>query len=174
MKIAVIPGDGVGQEVVPAGVSVLAAVNGTLEFTEFDWGSAFHERTGRMMPEDGSISCGVRRDLPGLDRLADGARPHLAVGWPHADVRKTFELYANLRPVKLLPGIRGPLADRGPEDIDMVFVRENTEGEYAGTGGLVHDGHDYGLAVEVPVFTRQGIARVARYAFGIARERSGI
>jgi len=88
-------------------------------------------------------------------------------------LRKSFELYVNLRPVRLLPGIKGPLADRGPAEIDMLFIRENTEGEYSGTGGFVHSDHDYGLAVEVPVFTRNGIARCARYAFEQARQRSG-
>jgi tartrate dehydrogenase/decarboxylase/D-malate dehydrogenase len=88
-------------------------------------------------------------------------------------IRKAFQLYANLRPVKLLPGVAGPLADRGPAEIDMIFVRENTEGEYSGAGGLVHVGMPHEVAVEVPVFTRLAVERVARYALGLARERSG-
>jgi tartrate dehydrogenase/decarboxylase/D-malate dehydrogenase len=87
-------------------------------------------------------------------------------------IRKSFEQYVNVRPARLLSGIRGPLAGRGPADIDMLFIRENTEGEYAGTGGIVHTGHPYELAVEVPVFTRLGVERCARYAFDRARERS--
>ena len=172
-RIAVIPGDGVGQEVVPEGVRVLSAVDPGLEFVELDWGSARWERTGEMMPADGVAQ------LRGYDAVYLGS-----IGWPtvpdHVSLwgalmplRKSFELYVNLRPVRLLPGIKGPLADRGPAEIDMLFIRENTEGEYAGTGGFVHSDHDYGLAVEVPVFTRNGIARCARYAFERARERSG-
>ena len=172
-RIAVIPGDGVGQEVVPEGVRVLSAVDPGIEFVELDWGSARWERTGAMMPADG------------LAQLREYDAVYLgSIGWPtvpdHVSLwgglmplRKSFELYVNLRPVRLLPGIRGPLADRGPAEIDMLFIRENTEGEYAGTGGFVHSDHDYGLAVEVPVFTRKGIARCARYAFEQARHRSG-
>jgi tartrate dehydrogenase/decarboxylase / D-malate dehydrogenase len=168
-RIAVIPGDGVGQEVVPEGVRVLSTVDPGLEFVELDWGSARWERTGAMMPADG------------LAQLREYDAVYLgSIGWPtvpdHVSLwgglmplRKAFELYVNLRPVRLLPGIKGPLADRGPAEIDMLFIRENTEGEYAGTGGFVHSDHDYGLAVEVPVFTRKGIARCARYAFEQAR-----
>src|SRR5207253_9719190 len=87
-------------------------------------------------------------------------------------IRKTVEQYVNLRPVRCLPGVKSPLADRGPADVDMLFVRENTEGEYSGTGGRVHSGHATEVAVEVPVFTRTAIERVARYAFERARERS--
>jgi len=105
-----------------------------------------------------------------------------AIGWPtvpdHVSlwecllpIRKTFEQYVNLRPVRLPPGVRSPLAGRGPQDIDMLFVRENTEGEYSGTGGRVHVGTDAELAVEVPVFTRRAIERCARYAFARALER---
>ncbi len=172
-RIAVIPGDGVGQEVVPEGVRVLSAVDPGIEFVELDWGSARWERTGAMMPADGVAQ------LREYDAVYLGS-----IGWPtvpdHVSLwgglmplRKSFELYVNLRPVRLLPGIKGPLADHGPAEIDMLFIRENTEGEYAGTGGFVHNDHDYGLAVEVPVFTRKGIARCARYAFEQAGHRSG-
>jgi tartrate dehydrogenase/decarboxylase/D-malate dehydrogenase len=172
-RIAVVAGDGVGQEVIPEGVRVLSEVDPTLEFVQLDWGSARWERTGAMMPADGI------EQLRAYDAVYLGS-----IGWPtvpdHVSLwgglmplRKSFELYVNLRPVRLLPGIRGPLADRGPSDVDMLFIRENTEGEYAGTGGFVHNEHDYGLAVEVPVFTRKGIARCARYAFEQARTRSG-
>jgi tartrate dehydrogenase/decarboxylase/D-malate dehydrogenase len=172
-RIAVLPGDGVGQEVIPQGVRLLSVVNPELEFAEFDWGSDYYARTGRMMPEDGIAL------LSEFDAVYLGS-----VGWPTVPdhislwqglmpLRKSFELYANLRPVKLLPGIRGPLADRGPQDVDMLFIRENTEGEYAGAGGRVHAGHPGELSVEVPVFTRQAIARCAQYAFGHAQRRSG-
>ena len=170
-RIAVIPGDGVGQEVVPEGLKVLAAVDPGLEFTHFDWGSARYERTGAMMPPDALAT------LAGFDAIFLGA-----IGWPTVPdhislwgcllpIRKTFEQYVNLRPVRLPPGIRTPLAGRGPADIDMLFIRENTEGEYSGTGGRVHTGHPHELAVEVPVFTRMAVERCARFAFERARER---
>ena len=171
-RIAVIPGDGVGREVIPEGVRIMAAIDPGLDFVELDWGSERYQRTGRMMPEDG------------IGTLAEFDGIYLgAIGWPtvpdHVSlwgclmpIRKSFEQYVNLRPARLLPGIPGPLAGRGPADIDMLFIRENTEGEYAGTGGVVHRGHAHELAVEVPVFTRLGVERCARFAFDRARERS--
>ncbi len=171
-QIAVIAGDGVGREVIPAGVRILSHLRPDLEFVEFDWGSDRYLRTGAMMPDDA------------LDTLARHDAVYLgAIGWPtvpdHVSlwgclmpIRKSFELYVNLRPARLLPGIRGPLAGRGPKDVDMLFIRENTEGEYSGTGGFVHAGHPYEMAVEAPVFTRLGVERCARYAFERARERS--
>lgn len=171
-RIAVIAGDGIGQEVIPAGMRVLSAVS-SLDFVELPWGADFYARTGAMMPPDA------------LDVLADFDAIYLgAVGWPTVPdhislwglllpIRKAFEQYVNLRPVTLLPGVRGPLAGRGPADVDMLFVRENTEGEYSGTGGRVHGGTSMELAVEVPVFTRTAVERVGRFALERARERSG-
>src|SRR2546429_2003104 len=172
-RIAVIPGAGVGKEVVPAGLEVMRALGVPLTFDELPWGCDFHARTGRMMPEDGLAT------LAGYDAIYLGA-----IGWPtvpdHVSlwecllpIRKTFEQYVNLRPVRLPPGVRSPLAGRGPDDVDMLFVRENTEGEYSGTGGRVHVGTDAELAVEVPVFTRRAVERCARFAFERARERRG-
>ena len=172
-RIAVIPGDGVGKEVVPEGIKVMRAVGPPLDFEELPWGCEFHARTGRMMPEDGLAV------LARYDAIYLGA-----VGWPTVPdhislwkcllpIRKTFEQYVNLRPVRLPPGVRCPLAGRGPADVDMLFIRENTEGEYSGTGGRVHVGTEAELAVEVPVFTRRAIERCARYAFERARERRG-
>ena len=170
-RIAVIAGDGVGKEVVPEGIKVLQATGSQLDFEAFPWGSEFYERTGRMMPEDA------------LDTLQRYDAIYLgACGWPtvpdHVSlwecllpIRKTFEQYVNLRPVRLPPGIRCPLAGRGPQDVDMLFVRENTEGEYSGTGGRVHVGTEAELAVEAPVFTRRAIERCARYALERAQER---
>ncbi|HEX6350567.1 MAG TPA: tartrate dehydrogenase [Candidatus Dormibacteraeota bacterium] len=171
-RIAVIPGDGVGKEVVPEGLKVLAAVDGGLEFRELDWGSDRYGRTGEMMPAD------ALGTLAGFDAIYLGA-----IGWPtvpdHVSlwgcllpIRKAFEQYVNLRPVRLPPGLRSPLAGRTAQDIDMLFVRENTEGEYSGTGGRVHVGHPQELAVETPVFTRHAIARCAAYAFQLAEGRS--
>ena len=172
-RIAVIAGDGVGREVVPEGLKVLRALGLPLDFEELPWGCDYHQRTGRMMPGD-ALSTLARFDAIYLG----------AVGWPTVPdhislwecllpIRKTFEQYVNLRPVRLPPGIRGPLAGRGPRDVDMLFIRENTEGEYSGTGGRVHVGTDAELAVEVPVFTRRAIQRCARFAFEQARERRG-
>src|ERR671935_415700 len=170
-RVAVIAGDGVGKEVIPVGIEVVQAVTRGIEFEELPWGCEFYERSGRMMPADGM------QTLARFDAIYLGA-----IGWPTVPdhlslwglllpIRKTFEQYVNVRPVRLLPGLRTPLAGRGPEDIDMLFLRENTEGEYSGTGGRVHAGTDLELAVEVPVFTRRAIERVARYALERARER---
>jgi tartrate dehydrogenase/decarboxylase / D-malate dehydrogenase len=171
-SIAVIAGDGVGKEVIPAGLRVLEAVT-SLDVKMLPWGAEYYARTGTMMP--GSA----------LSQLDDHDAIYLgAVGWPtvadHVSlwglllpIRKAFQLYVNLRPVKLLPGVAGPLAGRGPDDIDMMFIRENTEGEYSGTGGRVHVGTPYEVAVEAPVFTRIAVERVARYALDLARARSG-
>lgn len=170
-SIAVIAGDGVGKEVVPAGLRVLEAVT-SLDAELLPWGADHYEATGAMMPGDG-LSILDRHDAIYLG----------AVGWPTVPdhvtlwglllpIRKAFQLYANVRPVKLLPGVVGPLAGRGPQDIDMLFVRENTEGEYSGTGGRVHVGAPYEVAVEAPVFTRIAVERVARFAFDLAMQRS--
>jgi tartrate dehydrogenase/decarboxylase / D-malate dehydrogenase len=171
-SIAVIAGDGVGKEVIPAGLRVLDAV-ASLDVEMLPWGSDYYAKTGMMMPPDA------------LSRLGEHDAIYLgAVGWPTVPdhvtlwglllpIRKAFQLYANVRPVKLLPGVAGPLADRGPAEIDMMFVRENTEGEYSGAGGRVHVGTPYEVAVEAPVFTRLAVERVARYALGLARDRSG-
>ena len=171
-SIAVIAGDGVGKEVVPAGLRVLEAV-ASLDVQLLPWGAEYYAKTGAMMPGNA------------LSRLDDYDAIYLgAVGWPtvpdHVSlwglllpIRKAFQLYVNLRPVKLPPGVACPLAGRGPDDIDMLFIRENTEGEYSGTGGRVHVGTPYEVAVEAPVFTRLAVDRVARYALDQARARSG-
>jgi tartrate dehydrogenase/decarboxylase/D-malate dehydrogenase len=171
-SIAVIAGDGVGKEVIPAGLRVLEAV-ASLDVEMLPWGSDYYAKTGAMMPGDA------------LSRLGNHDAIYLgAVGWPTVPdhislwglllpIRRAFQLYANLRPVRLLPGVAGPLADRGPDEIDMLFVRENTEGEYSGAGGRVHVGTPYEVAVEAPVFTRLAIERVARYSLELAGERSG-
>jgi len=172
-RIAVIPGDGVGQEVVPEGLKVMEALGLGLDFDQLPWGSEYLDRTGRMMPPDALAT------LSRYDAIYLGA-----IGWPTVPdhislwecllpIRKTFDQYVNLRPVRLPPGIKSPLAGRRPEDIDMLFIRENTEGEYSGTGGRVHVGTPSELAVEVPVFTRRAIERCARYALERARERRG-
>src|SRR6266516_2671550 len=170
-RIAVIPGDGVGPEVVAQGLKALQAVCPDLEFETFPWGSGYYQKTGQMMPDSGL------EILRGFDAIYLGA-----IGWPTVPdhislwglllpIRKRFEQYVNLRPVRLLPGSTSPLLGRGAADIDMLFVRENTEGEYSGAGGRVHIATPNEVAVEVPVFSRMAIERVIRYAFERARER---
>ncbi|MGA9775689.1 MAG: tartrate dehydrogenase [Candidatus Dormiibacterota bacterium] len=172
MRVAVIPGDGVGQEVVPAGLRVLDRV-AQLDYTQLPWGSQYFEQTGRMMPADG------------LEQLARYDAIYLgAVGWPSVPdhvtlwglllpIRQAFQLFVNLRPVNLLPGVATPLAGRAAADIDMLFIRENSEGEYSGAGGRIHQGTPDEVAVEVPVFTRRAVERVIRYAMSRAEERRG-
>jgi tartrate dehydrogenase/decarboxylase/D-malate dehydrogenase len=171
-RIAVIAGDGIGKEVVPAGMRVLASVC-ALDFHELGWGSDLYLQTGAMMPSDGLDLLddfdAIYLGAVGVPAVAD----HVTLWGLLLPIRKAFELYVNVRPVKLLPGVRGPLADRGPDDVDMLFIRENTEGEYSGAGGRVHSGTALEVAVEVPVFTRAAIERTVRFAFDRARERSG-
>jgi tartrate dehydrogenase/decarboxylase/D-malate dehydrogenase len=174
-RIAVIPGDGIGKEVVPEGVRALEAAAARfgigLELTEMPWGCEHHERHGRMMPEDG-----IAR-LAGFDAIFLGA-----VGWPtvpdHVSlwgllipIRRCFEQYVNLRPVRLFEGVPCPLAGKRPGDIDFMIVRENCEGEYSEIGGRLHAGTERELAVQESVFTRHGVDRVLRYAFDLARSR---
>ncbi|MFO1039073.1 MAG: tartrate dehydrogenase [Geminicoccaceae bacterium] len=173
--IAVIPGDGIGREVVPEGLRVLekAASRFGLGFVwhEVDWSCAYFERHGRMMPEDG------------LDRLATSEAIYLgAVGWPtvpdHVSlwgllipIRRRFEQYVNLRPVRLFDGVPCPLANKKPGDIDFWIVRENCEGEYSEIGGRLHAGTERELVVQESVFTRHGTDRILRFAFELARSR---
>jgi len=174
-RIAVIPGDGIGREVVPEGLRVLEAVGRRYgiawTFDEFDWGCARYERTGRFMPEDGLEA--IRHH----DAIFLGA-----VGWPtvpdHVSlwgllipIRRTFDQYVNLRPVRLFEGVPCPLAGKRPGDIDMVIVRENTEGEYSQIGGRLYAGTEREVVVQESVFTRFGVDRILRFAFELARSR---
>jgi tartrate dehydrogenase/decarboxylase / D-malate dehydrogenase len=174
-KIAVIPGDGIGREVVPEGIRVLEAVARRFDISwswqNFDWSCERYAKTGRMMPEDG------------LDQLRSFDAIFLgAVGYPgvpdHVSlwgllipIRRTFKQYVNLRPVKLLEGVKSPLSGRKPGDIDLCIVRENSEGEYSEIGGRLHKGTDMEMAVQESVFTRQGCDRIIKYAFELAKTR---
>jgi tartrate dehydrogenase/decarboxylase/D-malate dehydrogenase len=174
-RIAVIPGDGIGKETVPEGLRVLDAAarrfGFTLSTTDYDWSCETYRQTGRMMPEDG------------LDRLREADAIFLgAVGWPDVPdhvslwgllipIRRSFDQYVNLRPCRLLPGARTPLAGRGPADIDFIVVRENTEGEYSSTGGRMFAGTEREFVTQESVFTRIGVDRILRYAFELARTR---
>jgi len=173
-RIAVIAGDGIGQEVIPAGIEVLtvAASQGTFrcEFTEFPWGSDFFLKTGRMLPEDWSQQL-QKFDAIYLGAIGDPRVPDQLSARDLILIRQRLRQYVNLRPMRLLPGIRSPLAGRTAADIDMVCVRENSEGEYCGIGGRLHVGTELELAEQVGIFTRKGIERIARYAFAVARTR---
>ncbi|MCS6778398.1 MAG: tartrate dehydrogenase [Geminicoccaceae bacterium] len=174
-RIAVIPGDGIGKEVVPEGLRCLEKAAGrfgfALEFAEFDWGCGYFEKHGRMMPEDG-----IER-LRAFDAIFLGA-----VGWPSVPdhvslwgllipIRRRFEQYVNLRPVRLFEGVRSPLANKKPGEIDFLIVRENCEGEYSEIGGRLYQGTEAEMAVQESVFTRRGVDRILRYAFELAKRR---
>jgi tartrate dehydrogenase/decarboxylase/D-malate dehydrogenase len=173
-RVALIPGDGIGKEVIPAGVRVLAAAKGgefALEFQSFDWGCEYYLRTGRMMPEDGL------EQLRPFDAIYLGAIGHPTVP-DHVSLRELllrirfgFDLYVNLRPVEILPGLESPLRGKTSAEINMLFVRENTEGEYCGLGGRFKRGTAEEVAIQQVVFTRRGTERVLRYAFELARRR---
>jgi tartrate dehydrogenase/decarboxylase/D-malate dehydrogenase len=175
-RIAVIPGDGIGKEVVPEGQRVLEAAarrfGFELAWSEFDWSCERFAKTGRMMPEDGL------EQLRACDAIflgavgAPGVPDHVSLWGLLIPIRRTFRQYVNLRPVRLLRGVRSPLADRSPAEIDMVIVRENNEGEYSEIGGRLYKGTDDELAVQQAVFTRKGCDRVMRYAFELARTRA--
>ncbi len=174
-RIAVLPGDGIGLEVIPAGLAVLDAVAEScgfvLDTTTFPWGCAHYERTGRLLEPDGLARLG---DFDAIYFGAVGAPSvpdHVTIWELILPIRQRYDQYVNLRPMRLLPGVAGPLAGRGPEDVDWVCVRENSEGEYSGAGGRLHRGSPREVAVENAVFTRGGIERIVRYAFEVAARR---
>ncbi|WP_291852342.1 tartrate dehydrogenase [Accumulibacter sp.] len=176
-RIAVIPGDGIGKEVVPEGLRVLDAVatrfDLALRWDEFDWSCDYYLKHGRMMPDD------WKERIGGHDAIFFGA-----VGWPdkvpdHVSLwgsllkfRREFDQYANLRPVRLMPGIPTPLAGRQVGDIDFWVVRENTEGEYSSIGGRIFEDSAQETVVQQSLFTRRGVDRILRFAFELARRRA--
>jgi tartrate dehydrogenase/decarboxylase/D-malate dehydrogenase len=174
-RIAVIPGDGIGKEVVPEGQRVLEAAarrfGFELAWTELDWSCERFRKTGRMMPEDGLEQLRACEAIFLGAVGAPGVPDHVSLWGLLIPIRRTFRQYVNLRPVRLLRGVRSPLADRAPAEIDMVIVRENNEGEYSEIGGRLYKGTDEELAVQQAVFTRKGCDRVMRYAFELARTR---
>jgi tartrate dehydrogenase/decarboxylase/D-malate dehydrogenase len=174
-RIAVIGGDGVGPEVVAQGQRVLAAAcdGCTLEWTSLPWGSDHFHRTGALMPADG-MRVLEEHDAIYLGAVGSPAVPdHITLWGLLLPIRQRFDLYLNTRPIRLLPGVATPLHGRSAADIDMVCVRENTEGEYAGAGGRVHVGMGHEVGLQVDVFTRLGVERVVRHAFALARTRRG-
>jgi tartrate dehydrogenase/decarboxylase/D-malate dehydrogenase len=174
-RIAVIPGDGIGKEVVPEGIQVLEKAGGRFgvefQWDDFDWSCERYHNVGAMMPEDG------------LDRLRDHDAIYLgAVGFPgvpdHVSlwgllipIRRSFRQYVNLRPVRLFEGVSSPLAGRAPGDIDFYVVRENVEGEYSEIGGRMNHGTEDEMVTQLNIFTRKGVDRILRYAFDLAQSR---
>ncbi len=174
-KIALIPGDGIGKEVIPEGARVLEALASIygfeLAFTEFDFSCAHYLEHGVMMPEDG-----IDRLRP-FDAILLGAvgdpavADHISLWGLLLPIRRQFDQYVNLRPVRLLKGIASPLANRGAEDIDFMVVRENTEGEYSNTGGRMFEDSERECVIQESIFTRIGVDRIIRYACELAMQR---
>ena len=175
-SIATIPADGIGPEVIEAGVAVLQALAArdggfAIDFRQFDWGSDYYRQHGKMMPEDGLEA------LKAHDAIFFGAvgapdvPDHITLWGLRLPICQGFDQYANVRPTRILPGISAPLKDKGPDDLDWVIVRENSEGEYAGHGGRAHRGLPEEVATETAIFTRVGVTRIMRYAFRLAQAR---
>ena len=185
--IATIAGDGIGKEVIPAGRRVLEALAASsteqalaasspqhalaFEFEDFDWGGDFYRAHGVMMPADGLDA------LRGKDAILFGSAgdpqipDHITLWGLRLKICQGFDQYANVRPTRILPGIDAPLKRCGPADLDWVIVRENSEGENAGVGGRVHQGHPIEAATDVSMMTRAGVERIMRFAFRLAQSR---
>jgi tartrate dehydrogenase/decarboxylase / D-malate dehydrogenase len=173
-RIAVIPGDGIGREVVPEGLKVLDTVAAQfgfgLRYSRFDWSCETYRQTGRMMPEDG-LSRLHDHDAIFLGAVGfPGVPDHISLWGLLIPIRRRFEQYVNLRPVRLLPGVPCPLRDKQPGDIDFWIVRENSEGEYSQIGGRWNAGTENEMAFQQAIFTRRGTDRILRYAFELARK----
>ncbi|MFM1991428.1 MAG: hypothetical protein RJA99_4385 [Pseudomonadota bacterium] len=175
-SIALIPGDGIGKEVIPAGAEVLRALaeadgGPRFEFETYGWGGDWYRAHGEMMPADGLDA------LRGKDAILFGSAgdphipDHVTLWGLRLKICQGFDQYANVRPTRLLPGIDGPLKRCAREDLDWVIVRENSEGEYAGVGGRVHQGHPIEAATDVSMMTRAGVERIMRFAFRLAQSR---
>ncbi len=174
-QIAVIPGDGIGLEVVPQGIRVLEAAAATHDFDvtwkTFDWSCETYTKTGHMMPEDG-IEQLREYDAIYLGAVGfPGVPDHISLWGLLIPIRRAFNQYVNLRPVRLLEGLESPLRNRGPSEIDMMIVRENVEGEYSEIGGRLYEGTDNEVVIQESVFTRGGVDRIQRYALELANDR---
>ena len=175
-KIAAIPADGIGPEVIDAGLEVLEALQrrqGDFELavTHFDWGSDYYRKTGSMMPEDGLDQLSEHHAIFFGAVGAPDVPDHITLWGLRLPICQGFDQYANVRPTRILPGIDAPLKDVGPGDLDWVIIRENSEGEYAGHGGRAHRGLPEEVATETAIFTRVGVERIMRYAFRMAQDR---
>ena len=175
-RIAAIPADGIGPEVIDAGLQALEALQKrdggfALDVRRFDWGSDYYKANGRMMPDDGLAQ------LKEFDAIFFGAvgapdvPDHVTLWGLRLPICQGFDQYANVRPTRILPGIASPLTGVGPGDLDWVIVRENSEGEYSGHGGRAHRGLPEEVGTEVAIFTRVGVTRIMRYAFSLAQKR---
>jgi len=174
-RIAVIAGDGIGKEVVPEGLRVLEAAGRkfgvAFQWDQYPWSCGYYAEHGRMMPDDGLDQ------IRGHDAIFLGAvgfpdvPDHVSLWGLLIPIRREFDQYANVRPVRLMPGIRSPLAGRKIGDIDFIVVRENTEGEYSSIGGRIYQGSAREMAIQQTIFTRVGTDRILKYAFEIARKR---
>ena len=175
-KIACIPGDGIGKEVVPAGQAVLAALAAAgnsfrFDFQQFEWGSDWYRKHGEMMPANG-LEALRDNDAILFGSAGDPHIPdHITLWGLRLKICQGFDQYANVRPTRILPGIDAPLKRCKPQDLDWVIVRENSEGEYAGVGGRAHRGHPLEVATDLSVMTRVGVERIMRYAFRLAQSR---
>jgi tartrate dehydrogenase/decarboxylase/D-malate dehydrogenase len=175
-RIATVPGDGIGKEVIPAGRQVLETVAAgdrsfAFEFENFDWGGDYFRKHGVMMPDSGLDA------LRGKDAILFGSAgdpdipDHVTLWGLRLKICQGLDQYANVRPTRILPGIDAPLKRCKPEDLNWVIVRENTEGEYSGVGGRVHQGHPIEVATDVSIMTRAGVERIFRFAFRVAQSR---
>lgn len=175
-RIATIPGDGIGKEVVPEGQKVLEALaqqNPALkfEFENFDWGGDYYRKHGMMMPENG-LDPLRNKDAILFGSAGDPHIPdHITLWGLRLKICQGFDQYANVRPTRILPGIDAPLKRCTPAQLDWVIVRENSEGEYSGVGGRAHQGHPIEVATDVSMMTRAGVERIMRYAFKLAQSR---
>jgi len=175
-KIAVIPGDGIGKEVVPCAQNVLNKAakrfGFNLSYDEFDWSCERYQETGMMMPPEG-LKTIRSHDAIFLGAVGfPGVPDHISLGELLLPIRRQFEQYANIRPVRLMPGVRSPLADMEVGDIDFIVVRENTEGEYSAMGGLMREGTTDEAALQISSFTQKGTDRILKYAFELAQKRT--
>ncbi|WP_027416039.1 tartrate dehydrogenase [Aneurinibacillus terranovensis] len=175
-SIALLPGDGIGVDVVREGKKVLdtiCKIHGglSLSFTEFDWSCEYYSTHGKMMPDDG---LDILKDFDSIFLGAvgyPGIPDHVSLWGLLLPIRRQFEQYINLRPVKLLKGLKSPLVGKTSEDLDFIVIRENNEGEYSNIGGRMYEGTDLDMAIQNSVFTRRGVERVLRYAFNLAQEK---
>jgi tartrate dehydrogenase/decarboxylase / D-malate dehydrogenase len=175
-RIAAIPGDGIGKEVIPEGQKVLQAIAAKdqslkFEFESFNWGGDYYRQHGVMMPEDG-LDALRNKDAILFGSAGDPHIPdHITLWGLRLKICQGFDQYANVRPTRILPGIDAPLKRCTPAQLDWVIVRENSEGEYSGVGGRAHQGHPIEVATDVSMMTRAGVERIMRYAFKLAQSR---
>lgn len=175
-RIALVPGDGIGKEVIPAGRQVLETVAATesglaFDFAVFPWGGDYYRAHGVMMPEDG-LDALKKFDAILFGSAGDPDIPdHITLWGLRLKICQGLDQYANVRPARILPGIDAPLKHCRPQDLDWVIVRENSEGEYSGAGGRVHQGLPIEVATDLSLMTRAGVERIQRYAFKLAQSR---